>query len=146
MNIERLREIRASLLPETVLAEIVDAILEPDVKPTGMDQEIRTRRADELHAVEMQLAQRLFETMERLDPSLEICEWNDLRDRDKEIWRLCVDTLVEDGGSLKRALSLTDYDEISLGSKTTDNHAEFDGIPDPQALSEFVAQQAKDAR
>lgn len=68
--------------------------------------------SDELLAIEMKLAERLYETMEHLDPSSDL-PWDALTDRQREFYRLCVDALVEDGEQLKRCLDLADYDEVS---------------------------------
>jgi hypothetical protein len=64
---------------------------------------------DELYAIEMQLAQRLFETMERLDPSPEETAWNGLSDREREFYRLCVDALVEWPDRLNLAIRLANH-------------------------------------
>lgn len=41
------------------------------------------------------LARRLYENMERLSPGLsDFVPWDDLRDRDRRLYRLCIEDLL----------------------------------------------------
>lgn len=71
---------------------------------------------NKLFLVEMKLAKRLHETMEHLDPSSD-ASWDALSEREREFYRLCVDALIEDGDSVRKALDLSDYDEVSRCSQ-----------------------------
>ena len=79
------------------------------------------KSVNELISIEMQLAQVLYETMDQLDPEREEPpKWEELRDRDREFYRLLVDALIEDGELVQRALPLTCDSKVSGGSENTE--------------------------
>ena len=69
--------------------------------------------SDELYEIELALAKRLFETMERLDPSPDGCEWDTLRECDKEIWRLCIKDLLDESVRYNVAVGLANDSRIN---------------------------------
>lgn len=74
-----------------------------------------------LVAVELELGRRLYETIERLDPSpVSTPAWDTLSDGDREFYRLCVDALVEHGDALRAALDLTHDYEVGGRAQATE--------------------------
>ena len=59
------------------------------------------------------VAKRLFESMERQDPSPSGCEWDQLRDCDKEIWRLCIEDLLDESARYNLAVRLANDDGVN---------------------------------
>ena len=69
------------------------------------------------------LAERLYETMQRLsppaDPNRYIPEWANLTERQKEFYVFSVEALFEDTALIHRALVLADNDAVLGRTETT---------------------------